>query len=309
MQDSLNDTPQHPLAPFLQPARRFIRHSLLRLPEGLREFILFGLKMAWCCLFGAAMLGLIIVSHFVWPANPPLYRYDFLLGCAIIIQALMLWTRLESFDEMKVILLYHVIGTVMEIFKTHMGSWTYPEPPIFHIGGVPLFTGFMYGSVGSFIARAIRVFDMRFSHYPKPWTAWLLAIAIYANFFTHHFTPDLRLIIFAITILMFARCFVFFRVDQSAHSMPFLLAGTLTSFFLWVAENIGTYTHTWRYPGNGWHLVSVQKMGAWGLLLIISFVIVTLIMPPQFPESANSATGYRAWLRGLKFRQNVARKL
>ncbi len=136
-----------------------------------------------------------------------------------------------------------------------------------------------------------------------------MAIAIYANFFTHHFTPDLRLIIFAITILMFARCFVFFRVDQSAHSMPFLLAGTLTSFFLWVAENIGTYTHTWRYPGNGWHLVSVQKMGAWGLLLIISFVIVTLIMPPQFPESANSATGYRAWLRGLKFRQNVARKL
>jgi len=33
---------------------------------------------------------------------------------------------------------------------------------------VPLFTGFMCGSVGSFIARAIRVFDMRFSDYPKP---------------------------------------------------------------------------------------------------------------------------------------------
>ena len=47
----------HPLAPFLQPARRFIRRSLLALPEGVREFVLFGLKMAWSCLFGAGMLA------------------------------------------------------------------------------------------------------------------------------------------------------------------------------------------------------------------------------------------------------------
>lgn len=288
----------HPLAPFLQPTRRFIRRSLLRLPLPVREFVLFGLKMAWSCLFGAAMLSLMIGTHFVWPHNSPVHRYDFLLGAALVIQALMLWTRLESVDEMKVILLYHLTGTVMEIFKTHVGSWIYPEPSLFHVGGVPLFTGFMYGSVGSFIARAIRVFDMRFSHYLKPWVTWLLAIVIYVNFFTHHYIWDLRYVIFAVTALLFWRSFVFFRVDRRSLSMPFLLAGTLTSFFLWLAENIGTYTHTWSYPGKAWHVVSLQKMGAWGLLLIISFVTVSLVFPPKAPDS-EAAQGYRQWLRRL----------
>jgi uncharacterized membrane protein YoaT (DUF817 family) len=152
----------HPLAPFLQPVRRWIRRTLLVLPGPLREFVLFGLKMAWSCLFGAGMLGLMIATHLFWPVHSPVYRYDFLLAAAIGIQCLLLWTRLETFDEVKVIFLYHVTGTIMAIFKTHMGSWTYPEPSIFNICGVPLLTGFMYGSVGSFIARAIRLFEMRF---------------------------------------------------------------------------------------------------------------------------------------------------
>jgi uncharacterized membrane protein YoaT (DUF817 family) len=287
----------HPLAPFLQPARRWIRRTLLRLPQGPREFVLFGLKMAWSCLFGAAMLGLMIATHFVWPQHAPLYRYDFLLLCALVIQALMLWTRLESVDEMKVILLYHAIGTAMEVFKTHVGSWIYPEPSIFHIGGVPLFTGFMYGSVGSFIARAIRVFDMRFSNYPRLWTTCVLAVAIYINFFSHHYIWDLRNLIFVAAAALYFRTFVFFRVDERTLSMPFLLAGTLTSFFLWLAENIGTFTHTWSYPGGGWHLVSIQKMGAWGLLLIISFVTVSLVFPPKRPERESERNlGYKSWL-------------
>ena len=293
--------PLHPLAPFLQPARRLIRSTLTRLPGPLAEFILFGLKMAWSCLFGAAMLSLIIVTHLVWPADAPVHRYDFLLLCALVIQAMMLWTRLETLDEMKVIGLYHVIGTLMEIFKTHMGSWTYPEPSIFHIGGVPLFTGFMYGSVGSFIARAIRVFDMRFSHYPKAWITWILALAIYVNFFTHHFVYDIRYLLFAVITVVFFRSFVFFRIDRRVHSMPLLLAAGLTAFFLWLAENIGTFTHTWAYPNGPWHWVSLGKMGAWSLLLGISFVTVSLVFPPKPPDDENDRTGgYRAWLRRIR---------
>ena len=296
----MTDPVSHPLAPFLQPARRFIRRTLLYLPDGLREFVLFGLKMAWSCLFGAVMLGLMILTHFVWPHNAPVYRYDFLLFAAVSVQAVMLWTRLESLDEMKVIFLYHVTGTIMEVFKTHMGSWIYPEPSLFHIGGVPLFTGFMYGSVGSFIARAVRVFDMRFSNFPKPWVTWALAAAIYLNFFTHHFVIDCRNAIFIAITMLYFRCFVFFRIDQRTHSMPFLLAGTLTSFFLWLAENIGTFTHTWAYPGKGWHLVSIQKMGAWGLLLVISFVTVSVVIKPKAPDKASEMVlGYRSWFRTL----------
>ncbi len=275
----------HPLAPFLQPARRLIRVTVRRLPAPVAEFLLFGLKMAWSCLFGTAMLGLMIATHFLWPEHAPLYRYDFLLFAAIVIQGVMLWTGLETLDEMKVIALYHITGTAMEIFKTHMGSWIYPEPSVFHIAGVPLFTGFMYGSVGSFIARAVRVFDMRFSHYPKAWVTWLVAAAIYLNFFSHHFIYDFRWVIFAVIGAVFFRCFIFFRIDTEVRSMPFLLAGTLTAFFMWLAENIGTYTHTWRYPGAGWHVVSLQKMGSWGLLLVISFVTVSLVIRPKAPDS------------------------
>ena len=296
----------HPLAPFLQPTRRAIHRALDRLPVPVAEFILFGLKMAWSCLFGAAMLALMIATHLWWPKDSAVYRYDFLFVMALVIQGVMLWTRLETVKEMQVIFLYHVTGTVMEIFKTSVGSWIYPEPAWFHIAGVPLFTGFMYGSVGSFIARAIRVFDMRFSHYPKPRVTWLLAVAIYVNFFSHHYIWDLRNLIFVATWAIYFRCFVFFRVDKRVLSMPFILAGTLTSFFLWLAENIGTFTHTWAYPGRfgvfgGWHLVSIQKMGAWGLLLVISFVTVSLVFPPKAPDSeAEQTGGYRAWLARIR---------
>ena len=56
------------------------------------------------------------------------------------------WVILE---EAKVILAFHLVGTAMELFKTHMGSWEYPEPSLLRIGGVPLFSGFMYAAVGS----------------------------------------------------------------------------------------------------------------------------------------------------------------
>ena len=58
------------------------------------------------------------------------------------------------------------------------------------IGGVPLFSGFMYGSVGSYMARVIRVFDMQFAPYPRFPLTVLLAGAIYINFFAHHVLPD-----------------------------------------------------------------------------------------------------------------------
>jgi len=81
---------------------------------------------------------------------------------AILIQLLMLLFKLETWEEARIILIFHIVGTVMEIFKTHMGSWIYPEPSVLRIMGVPLFSGFMYACVGSYIARVWRIFDFRF---------------------------------------------------------------------------------------------------------------------------------------------------
>ena len=166
----LRGHPQH-YASWLRGAHQWARRRIGRLPTPLAEFLIFGFKQGWACLFGALMLAAIIATKFLWQPAWPLARYDALFLFATLTQAAMLAFRLETPDEAKVILLFHLVGTAMEVFKTAMGSWSYPEPSFLRIGGVPLFTGFMYASVGSYMARALRLFDMRFTHYPPfPWT-------------------------------------------------------------------------------------------------------------------------------------------
>jgi uncharacterized membrane protein YoaT (DUF817 family) len=253
-----------------------------RLPSFAYEFLAFGLKMAWASLYAGLMLLLLIATKFVWRPDWALTRYDFLLVAAIMIQFTLLAFRLETPKEALVILIYHVVGTIMEVFKTKAGSWTYPEPSLVRIGGVPLFTGFMYAAVGSFMVRAIRLFDMRFVPYPPFWTTALLALAIYVNFFSHHYVWDIRWALFAGTALLFGRTMIRFRPADHVFRMPLVVAALLTAFFLWVAENIGTLTGTWLYPGQrGWQIVSLGKLGSWYLLLYLSFVLVTLVHRPS----------------------------
>jgi uncharacterized membrane protein YoaT (DUF817 family) len=277
-------SPQHETGPYLEPLRLLIRSALARLPWWLAEFILFGLKQAWACLFAAIMLALLIGSKLVWHGEWPIHRYDFLFGCALVIQGLMLRYRMESWEEARVILVYHVVGTVMEVYKVHMGSWAYPEPAWAKIADVPLFSGFMYASIGSFMARTMRIFDMRFTHYPSRMATWLLALAIYVNFYSHHFLPDIRYLLFSATVVIFWRVQIYFTTDRATLHMPLTMAAFLSSTFLWIAENIGTVTGTWIYPGQRtWHMVSIEKLGSWYLLLYVSFVLVTLVLKPKPP--------------------------
>lgn len=249
-----------------------------RLPDAAAEFVMFVLKQGWACLFGGLLLAALLFTKAIWQASWPLHRYDALLIFALATQAVFLWARLETWTEAKVILLFHLTGTAMEVFKTGAGSWTYPEPGLFKLFGVPLFSGFMYASVGSYMARVIRIFDMAFAPYPPFWATLLLAAAIYVNFFAHHFLPDIRLALFAATILLYLRTRVWFRIARRYYWMPLPLAAILTSFFLWLAENIGTGTGTWLYAGqNPLERVSFAKMGSWYLLLYVSFVTVTLV--------------------------------
>ena len=249
------------------------------------EFLLFGLKQAWACLFGGAMLALIIGTHFFWPHDAPLARYDFLVLGAVTIQVLLLATRLERWDEAVVILIFHVVGTLMEIFKTAHGSWIYPEPSLIRLGGVPLFSGFMYGAIGSYIARIMRLFEIRFIRWPPPWAPWALAVASYINFFSHHYLPDIRWGLYAASILMFWRARFTFTPDRTPRRMPVLMGLILVALFIWFAENIGTFTAAWIYPNqrDGWAMVPIGKLGAWYLLILLSFVLVTIVHPPLAP--------------------------
>lgn len=268
--------------------RSAIRIAPASLVHALSEFLVFGAKQAWACLFGGLMLAAIVFTGAFWPDDAAFARYDFLFIFAIAVQLTFLSTGLERAPEASTILVFHIVGTLMELFKTAAGSWTYPEASLFRIGGVPLFSGFMYGSVGSYLARVSRTHDFAFDRYPRRRLTIALALLIYSNFFTHHFLPDIRLLLFAGAGTMFWRTNVSFRVWRRRHSMPLLLGFLLVSLFIWIAENIATFAGVWHYPDQreAWRPVSLAKLGSWYLLMIISWVLVTLAHAPRIDRHA-----------------------
>jgi uncharacterized membrane protein YoaT (DUF817 family) len=269
------------LRPFVRAEDRFAARMAAggRVTAGLYEFLRFGMKQAWACLFAGIMLALLITTSLWYPAGAPLARYDFLFLAAIAVQGALLAFRLETFEEAQVIFAYHVVGTAMEVFKTGVGSWIYPEPSLFHVAGVPLFTGFMYSCIGSYICRSWRLFHFEFTRHPPLWALGLLSLAIYVNFFAHHYVWDVRPLLFVAAALLFARTRIIFLVWKVKRWMPLILGLFLVAVFIWFAENIGTFTRTWIYPSQkaGWSLVSLDKLGSWFLLLIISYTLVAVI--------------------------------
>ncbi|MGS2619859.1 DUF817 domain-containing protein [Micromonospora sp. LZ34] len=276
------------------------RAILARLPRRgpvgrLTEFVVFGLKQGWACVFGGAMLAVIFAAHLWYPEDTAFARNDFLTLAAVAIQVAMVAGRLETLRELRVVVLFHLVGTAMELFKTHVGSWSYEPDGVLRLGGVPLFSGFMYAAVGSYMVRVNRLFDLRFTSYPRRWATAVLAAAIYANFFTNHYVMDMRWPLIAIVALLFGRCVMQFRIFRFRWRMPLLLAFLLVACFIWFAENIATWSNAWLYPTQlgGWHPVSPAKLASWFLLMIVSVVLVTWISPPQPPDDrqADAATG------------------
>mgnify|MGYP001256772093 CR=1 FL=1 len=243
------------------------------------EFVRFGFKQAWACLFGALMLALILGTFFLYPNDAPLARYDFLTLAAISIQAAMLAAKLETWEEAQVILLFHVVGTVMEIFKTAVGSWSYPEDSALRIAGVPLFTGFMYAAVGSYMARCWRLFHFEFTRHPPLWSLIALSLAIYVNFFTHHYVWDIRLLLFTVAIVLFGPSVIHFKIWHEHRRMPLIVGLGLVALFIWFAENLGTFAAAWVYPHQraGWVMVPISKYGAWFLLMLLSYTMVAAL--------------------------------
>ena len=240
------------------------------------EFLYFGAKCARACLFA----GLFFAAVFLVPRGGllGLPRYDLLLVIALAIQAWMLWAGLESRDEVKAITLFHLIGFCLEVFKTSpaIGSWSYPDFAYTKLFGVPLFSGFMYAAVGSYIIQAWRLFDLRIRHHPPYWMAAVIAMAIYANFYTHHFIGDYRWYLAACALGLYARTSVIYRPYDRDRTMPLLLSFVLIGFFIWLAENVSTFFSIWRYPDQlgAWTTVHVSKWSSWSLLVVMTFTIV-----------------------------------
>lgn len=260
-------------------------HTRSRFARGIVEFVVFGAKQAWACVFGAILLVALAATALWYPGEVALSRNDALVLFAVAVQIAMVALRLESGRELWVVVLFHLVGTGMEIFKTAAGSWTYAGDGVLRIGEVPLYTGFMYAAVGSYMVRVFRLFDLRFERFPPLWITVPLAAAIYLNFFAQHFIFDSRYVLLLLVILAYARCLMFFRNHRSRprRRMPLLAAFIGVALFIWIAENIGTAAGAWIYPNqeDGWELVSLTKLVSWFLLMIISVTLVTFVYRPR----------------------------
>lgn len=252
------------------------RPDLSGLRRAATELLYFGAKQARACLFVALFFSAVFAVPRGGLLGIP--RYDLLLVIAVAIQGWMVWAKLETWDEVKAITVFHLIGFCLEVFKTSgsIRSWSYPDFAYTKVLGVPLFSGFMYAAVGSYIIQAWRLFDLRVRHHPPYWMATLIAVAIYANFFTHHYVPDFRWYLAACALGLYARTTVVYRPLDRDRTMPLLLGFLLIGFFIWLAENISTFFRVWQYPDQlgAWTAVHVSKWSSWSLLVIMTFTIV-----------------------------------
>ena len=201
-------------------------------PRAIRLVIAFTVANARACLFPLFIFVALALSHLL-PSGVP--RYDALLVACLAMQAVMLATRLETLDELKVISLFHLLGLGLELFKVHVGSWSYPEEAFTKVAGVPPYAGFMYASVASYMVQAWRLLALRVHRWPRRSIVVPLGVVIYANFFTHHALADLR--------------------------YPAIVATFLGAW---------QYPH----QASGWHVVSPWKLTSWSLLVIVSMMAV-----------------------------------
>lgn len=261
---------------------------MLAITHTFRQLLVFGRLQMLSCAFAAALLSGLAVST-LFP-DLPLARYDLLLIYGVLLSALFVARGWDSGRDLAVIGVCHVVGLAFELVKVSLGSWSYPEPAFFKFAGVPLYGGFLYAAVGSYVCRAWRLLDLELTDYRHRATA-AVAAAVYVNFFTHHWLPDLRWPLAAALVVVTARAWVGFRVGGSRYRMPLALSFVLIGFFLWLAENLATYAGAWRYPhqADGWQPVPVTKFGAWALLISVTFVVVA--RSRRGPEGGRESAG------------------
>ena len=241
----------------------------------MRQLLRFGWVEAQCCLFAALFFaGLAAVRLLPVPGDPA----DALLVWCLAV-TLGLWLlRWETGREVAVIAGFHVVGLALELFKVSQGSWSYPDTGVAAVGGVPLYSGFMYAAVGSYVCQAWRRFDLRITGY-RPWATAALAALVYLNFFSSHYVWDVRVPLALALLVVTRRTRVRFTVGRRRYAMPLALSFVLLGSFLWVAENVATLLRAWQYPDQQsvWTLVHAAKLGSWSLLVVVTIVLVAAV--------------------------------
>ena len=243
------------------------------IPRDIKGWLYFFRQQALSCAFPWSLLSFLAITHHL-PAIIP--RYDAMLIICVVLQYILYKAKWETDREVKVIASFHIIGLTLELVKTHLGCWSYPEHCWLRVGQVPLFSGFLYASVSSYCCQAWRRLDLHLHRWPGDWKPLALAVSIYVNFFTEGIVGDFRWVLIAALILVFWNTRISYRLPDGRRRMPLVVGLLGVGFSIWIAENIGTLCGAWRYPyqRHGWCIVDFNKLTSWFLLVMITFLIV-----------------------------------
>ncbi len=159
---------------FFSWAAEFLVQERLRHPtfaafvrRSLRDLRVFAGKLLLALIFPLAIFAALAITREMAFPLLGLHRYDFLLLLFLGMQALLVATGLESPAELRIITLFHLLGLALELFKVSAGSWSYPEPAWSKVAGVPLYSGFMYASVASFLIQIWHRLQVRLEGWPR----------------------------------------------------------------------------------------------------------------------------------------------
>lgn len=239
------------------------------------QFLCFGCKQ----LIGITF-GLSLIVGFIFTSGSA-YRYDVLFIYALIVQVILYKVGFENKRDILVITIFHLIGLSMELIEVSINnSWAYTSSGIFYIASVPIFTGFMYASVGSYMAKEFKLLHLQLTNMPSNRFIIIFSAAIYANFIMNNHIYDFRYILLIIMFIVYSRASLFFTPAVKTYKFSLPLAFLLIGFFIWIAENISTYLGIWTYPNQVpvWELVHISKITSWMLLSIVSFNLVYLLI-------------------------------
>lgn len=249
----------------------------LRLPERgkrLRFLASFVWLEAQACAFPFALVALLALTRAV--ELPWIARYDWMFVFCVLIQLVMVALRIETWRDAAVVGLFHLLGMGLELYKVSNGSWSYPGESLLAVGPVPLYAGFMYGSVASFMALAWRKHRLHPEGWPPTPAALLVGVLIYLQFFVPTWSIASRIAMVIVVAFAFRRCTVHFDCAGDRYWIPMPLAFLLIGSMIYVAENIATFLGAWSYPyqAEGWVPVHGAKLFSWVLLMTVSLIVV-----------------------------------
>ncbi|MEM9715681.1 MAG: DUF817 family protein [Pseudomonadota bacterium] len=239
-------------------------------------WVSWGLDQVWwqirAAVFGIAFLAAIVGTAVIWSPDWALARNDALFGVGVVLMVAVFWTGVNRMADAVPIGIVFLLGIGLELHRTGVGAWAYADGGVLKLGAKPLFVGFMYAAVASYVIRSLRLKELVVTRLPHWAVAAFVSVSIYGMFFVG--VPDwVRPAVLALAVIVFGMARV---VAPSGSWLPVPVALGLAAVLLWCAENVGTFSGTWTYRGQGpGELVDLTKISAWFLLLTVIFWVVT----------------------------------